>query len=251
MRSTLIAAVLLLVSVQAQAFKLYKTSSGKNVKWSSAMVEVVLDDSMAELGTREDVESVLKTAFGLWSRDASLPLSFKLVWDQCNEVSNDGNNCIFACHDRSLCYSRPEEKGGTTYISVSPSSGYISDVDIVLNADNWEWDVDGTNDRGLCMERVLSHEIGHFLGIDHSEERDAIMYPMMSRSAGEATELHWDDVDAAETLYENFVPIDGNETACSVSTVGASSTGSGYFLVYLIALVAAFRFRSRGRRENP
>ena len=249
MKAAFLVVFSLFVASQVSAFNLYKTRSGKRVRWSTVYVEVVLDDSLAELGSKEDVETALGEAFGIWSRDAMLPLSFELVWDECHDVSNDSNNCIYACSDRSVCYNRPEEKGGTTYVNVSPSTGYITDVDIVLNADSWEWDIDGTNEDGLCFSRVMSHEIGHFLGIDHSEDPEAIMYAVMSRNAVAADWLPVDDKDAATTLYDDFeeAPVTDDHNACSVAKVGRRGGHDSYVFGMLLALFAALRLRSRGR----
>jgi MYXO-CTERM domain-containing protein len=248
MKTVFLTVVLLSVAGTAEAYKLYHTKSGKNVRWATSYVEVVLDESMAILGEKDEVTEVLAQAFELWAMDADLPLTFDLVWDECGEVGNDGNNCIFACPDRSVCYGRPEEKGGTTYVSVNPSSGRITDADIVLNADTWEWDIDGTNEEGLCLGRVMSHEIGHFLGIDHSEEPDALMYPILSRDAEVAESLHFDDREAAVTLYENFVEMDENAGAnCAVANVGKSGVDAGYWALLMVGLFAALRIRRRGR----
>ena len=248
MKSVFFTVVLLLSASYAEAYNLYHTKSGKKVRWATSYIEVVLDESMAILGPKPEVKEVLRAAFELWAYDANLPLHFDLVWDDCGEVANDGNNCIFACADREVCYGRPEEKGGTTYVSVSPSSGHISDADVILNADNWEWDLDGTNEDGLSLGRVMSHEIGHFLGIDHSDEPEAIMYPILSRDAEVAENLHVDDKEAAVTLYEDFEEVDENAGAtCSVAYVGQSGVGDNYLLLLIVSIIAAIHIRRQGR----
>jgi hypothetical protein len=244
MKSFLLVFCLLILSTNASAYKLYKTSSGKNVRWATSHVEIVLDGSLLALAAKEDVEAVIREAFELWELDATLPISFELIWDSCNEVADDGNNCIFACEDKSKCYDRPDEKGGTTFLNISPSRGTITDVDIVLNADDWEWDVNGNRENGLNFARVLSHEIGHLLGIDHSEEPRAIMYPSLSVSDKSIPSLHDDDVDAAETLYEGFVETSpGDISACSVSNVGAVDSRRAGIFGLLISMLAVLGIR--------
>ena len=50
--------------------------------------------------TLRAVEAALQDAFDIWALDANLPLTFDLVWDDCDKAGNDGNNCIFACADQ-------------------------------------------------------------------------------------------------------------------------------------------------------
>lgn len=244
MKSFTLVLFLSLVSADAFAYKLYKTGSGKNILWTREVVEIILDDSLKGLGSKAEIEAEVAKCFAVWEDGAGLPVTFDLIWDTCNEVKDDGNNCIFACENKSDCYARPEEKGGTTYLNISPSTGAITDADIVLNADDWEWDVNGNLSEGLAFDRVLVHEIGHLLGIDHTDVEEAIMYPTLSISNKEEPVLHDDDVDAAETLYANFEDFEPTEvSACSVSNVGATNSGAGLFGL-LMTLLTYIRIRS-------
>ena len=239
--------ILSLVSTTAFSYKLYKTEGGQYIRWNKTVVEIVLDDSLKGLASKAEIEAEVSESFKLWEKGAALPVTFELIWDTCDEVKDDGNNCIFACEHKPDCYARPEEKGGTTYLNISPSTGSITDADIVLNADDWEWDVNGNLPEGLAFDRVLSHEIGHLLGIDHSEEKEAIMYASLSISNKETPALHDDDVAAGETLYADFEESQPTEvSACSVSNVGAANSGVGLFGL-LIALFAYIRIRSPRR----
>lgn len=244
MKSFTLALFLSLISTNVLAYKLYKTGSGKNILWTRSVVEIVLDDSLKGLASKSEIEAEVAKCFKLWEDGAALPVTFELVWDTCNEVKDDGNNCIFACEDKSDCYARPEEKGGTTYLNISPSTGSITDADIVLNADDWDWDVNGNLPEGLAFDRVLVHEIGHLLGIDHTDVKEAIMYPTLSISNKEEPVLHDDDIQAAVALYANFEDAEPTEvSACSVSKVGATNSGAGLFGL-LMALLTYVRIRS-------
>ena len=53
---------------------------------------------------------------------------------------------------------------------------------------------------GINLESVSVHEIGHALGLLHSDVSDSIMYPYYTQPSGPVT-LHQDDVDGINALY--------------------------------------------------
>lgn len=80
-------------------------------------------------------------------------------------------------------------------------SGEIVDADIALNSARHDFTV--TDDVGTVrydLVSVLTHEVGHFLGLDHSDDPQAVMYWQYS-SGTLNRDLHQDDIDAICTVY--------------------------------------------------
>uniref|UniRef100_A0A4W5QEJ0 Matrix metalloproteinase-9 n=1 Tax=Hucho hucho TaxID=62062 RepID=A0A4W5QEJ0_9TELE len=76
-------------------------------------------------------------------------------------------------------------------------------------------------DRGYSLFLVAAHEFGHALGLDHSNIRDALMYPMYSYV--EDFSLHEDDVEGIQYLYGcNIIPttthpVDPSQDPCQIN----------------------------------
>jgi len=87
------------------------------------------------------------------------------------------------------------------------STGEILDVDMEINESRGPYRVcpatgcDGTTDRGVDLENVLTHELGHYLGLAHSTDMDATMFA--SAVAGETVkrDLDIDDIAGICEIY--------------------------------------------------
>lgn len=99
-----------------------------------------------------------------------------------------------------------------TSVTYRISNGEIVDADIDVNAQFFEVGiVRGLQDSGLLdLQNVLTHEIGHFLGLDHTQEathvgpgtfRDATMFESAGLGETSKRALHPDDIAGLCTIY--------------------------------------------------
>lgn len=142
------------------------------------------------------------------------------------------------------------------------STGEILDVDMEINERRGPYGIcppEGCLDmRTVDLENVVTHEMGHYLGLAHSTEPDATMYA--SALAGETIkrDLSADDMAGICTVYPpgrpsgecDFAPRGGLvlhcETGCSVAAPGVPSRSLGLFTIALAALATiVLRRRSR------
>jgi hypothetical protein len=120
--------------------------------------------------------------------------------------ANDGVNLI--CF---VCSSSDFGSGGDTlaitYTSFDTTSGQIVDADILFNqADNFDGGTATCSaNASNCsdLQTVASHEIGHFLGLDHSAVTSAVMYPF---APDMQHNLSSDDVAGISNTYPSSAP---------------------------------------------
>jgi hypothetical protein len=72
-----------------------------------------------------------------------------------------------------------------------------------MHFDIRNWWLDGTNVLGDDAESTALHELGHVLGLQHSDDRDAIMYPSILRTTKKRG-LGGDDLDVLYRLYPGW-----------------------------------------------
>ena len=235
MKSVFFFILVLFFSQIANAFSVRTTKYGDLVRWESDEIDVYLSPTLEKLGPAEQVYSAVEDAFATWIDEAEIEFQVNFIYAPCEPgyVSSGKNtNCIAV---KSSLTSGNEDAGGNASITYSQSSGEIFDGDIVfyLEAGNWKFE-DDTD--GLDFYHVALHEIGHFLGLTHSEVDRAVMYPTVNLHTRKVSTLDEDDIWGALALYDS----DGLDVAnsCQMSPVRTtSSTAHKGILALLIALL--------------
>ncbi len=142
------------------------------------------------------------------------------------------------------------------------STGEILDVDMEVNELRGPYGVcppEGCVDNRLVdLENVLTHELGHYLGLAHSADPEATMFA--SAAAGETTkrDLAGDDIEGICAIYPRGTPsgdcnhaprgglrLDCRPDSCSVAHVGGR--GAGVLAFGALPLLLLVRRRTRRR----
>lgn len=144
------------------------------------------------------------------------------------------------------------------------STGEILDVDMEMNERRGPFGIcpdAGCVERTVDLENVITHELGHYLGIAHSEEIEATMYA--SAVAGETIkrDLHPDDIEGLCVTYPAGTPggacdhtprggvdLDCEVRGCACSAGPRTPSPFGLFAFGLLALIA--RRARAGRRRS-
>lgn len=183
------------------------------------------------------LQDAVTAAFATWSTAPNTALSLSRGTDsQISSPAFDGINLIcFTCStdfnsDGTLAVTFTTTANGAgaddKHGGKSRFAGQILDADILFNP-AVTFTMDGSS--GSDLQTVLTHEIGHFLGLDHSAIVKATMFPYappMERTLGS------DDVAAISLLYPK--PSPDLETG-SISGKITMTDGSAVFGAHVFA----------------
>ena len=89
-----------------------------------------------------------------------------------------------------------------TSVHLSPTTGIIQDADIELNTAHHVFTVSDDELRTrVDVQNTVAHEVGHFLGLDHSSETDSTMFKQASQGELTKRSLSNDDLAGLCSIY--------------------------------------------------
>ncbi|XP_051055570.1 stromelysin-2 [Phodopus roborovskii] len=137
---------------------------------------------------KESVDSAIEKALKVW--EEVTPLKFSRRWEGEADImisfaaGEHGDFYPFDGPGQSLAHAYP------------PGPGFYGDVHFDED-EKWTLGPSGTN-----LFLVAAHELGHSLGLFHSDKKEALMYPVYRFSTSPAQfQLSQDDIDGIQSLY--------------------------------------------------
>jgi hypothetical protein len=205
--------------------------TGANGKISDALLNTIRDSFDA--WTRVDCSNFRMEFVGLTEADVA---SFD------KEGGIAGNENILTWLD-DWPYDR--DAYALTSVTFDSRNGRIQDADIEMNDDIFQFTI-GDEQVLVDVQNTLVHEIGHFLGLDHSSDADATMYFSAREGETKKRTLAQDDIDGICTIY----PDGSGELSCTKNeggdsvveddavcmSVGAASALPGLWTLFAAAL---------------
>lgn len=142
-----------------------------------------------------------------------------------------------------------------TVVSFNPETGELYDADVELNSTAASFTT-GDDVVGIDLEAIITHEAGHFLGLDHSDEPTSTMYARYRPGTVDGRSLEADDVDGICTSYPSNRAVTGSSCdplggytdctgGCSTSTEPRPRTWGGFLALGLLTVALFGRARSR------
>jgi hypothetical protein len=239
MMSRLTAAVVLsaalLAAADAGAFVREKAEGSlKPLYWPGLPVPFAINAACA--GPQEDTATCLSTvqaSFDVWTQPPCTVLRFD--YQGTTDRTDVGYLPGPAADNVNIVIwyltGWPAEYGSQalalTTTTYDPSTGIIVDADLEVNGEDFPWRVLATEDtRYMDIGNTLTHEAGHFLGLDHVNDPGTTMYPTAPPGEVSKRALSSDDIDGVCTCYPVAGYDGGTESGGGAAIPNGSSGGS-------------------------
>jgi len=213
--------------VGAAATGLHAWAAYTTARWANVATFTLNRSSVTDVSASQ-AAAAIQTAMGAWNgAGAGTLLALSGGDTNVTQLANDGVNAIMF---------RQATNGGAIASNYTwwDGSNHIIDSDVVF----WNYGrvfftgASGCSG-GYYIEDVITHELGHGLGLDHSSFIDstgatATMYPSTGYCDQNFRTLSSDDIDGVRALYPNGVSGGGGgSTSNSAPTVSISSPANG------------------------
>jgi hypothetical protein len=183
-------------------------TSGQPLFWPTSCVGISLQrDSSVHIAFKyfEQVAQRSMLAWtGLECADGAATIGFSQLDEvSCNktEYNTSGTNTnVILFQDTKWVYKGVDNTLAKTTVTFNDDTGEILDADIEINHANNNFTI---SDMVIeyDLEAVLTHELGHLIGIDHTPDFDATMFAGYEPGTIDQRTLEEDDVLAACEAY--------------------------------------------------
>jgi hypothetical protein len=268
-------------------------TQGRPLHWANSCLtySVQVDGSPKSKLDADQVQAFVEQAFSAWKSarcaDGGSP-RFEVQFQSfvscdrqeavCDDTNKNANVVMF--HDSG--WLEGSSRIGVTTPTGGTQSGLVVDADIEINSQNFSFASDPSGMMSTSLLYVLTHEIGHFLGIAHTPVSGAVMYEGLQSVPFSRNLISPDDAAAICAAYppgpqlhcswppaSNYdacaIPL-GEDPPCKLASLTQDGAGCGCHLAatangrtlppvaafgLMLSALAARRARSRRRPPVP
>jgi len=252
-------------------------TDGAKLFWPTSCISYAMNENGTQDLDPVDTRDIIRKTFQAWTdvpcpKGGNASMTFEErdpVSCKRSEYNKDAPNLnVVLFQDDDWKYRGIDGTLAKTSVTYNDQTGEIYDADIEVNAANNTVTItDNPAKVEYDLQAILTHEVGHFIGIAHSAESSAVMFSSYSPGSTSQRKLTADDIDAVCAIYPpksgvacNSMPRGGFSASCdepdkgglcAVSAVGsaderkaAPGTPASFAVMGLGVLAAALSRRA-------
>jgi len=257
-------------------------TTGEKLAWKSACIGYSLQRDGTSNIPMKHVRPAIARCFASWvdleCEDGTATMSFSELADvACRQTefnSDDANANIVLFQDTKWKYTSVDNNLAKTTVTFDDETGEILDADIEINHAYNFFTISDENVQ-YDLESVVTHEVGHFIGLDHAVDPSATMNATYERGTIELRSIELDDIEGACAAYPsdrdakcNTKPSGGLRDTCgktaaekegdtteeeggcsAASHASGARRGVGAVGASFLVVVGALEVRRRARRK--
>lgn len=217
-------------------------TTGVPLAWPGLCVGFSLQKDLTFDLSPDAVRAAIQDGFAAWSDLDCGKGQASLAFSELSEVTckrteysaTEPNANVILFQDTKWVYHGPNDTLAKTTVTFDHETGEILDADIEVNHAYNELTVHDDN-VVYDLRSIMTHEIGHFIGLDHTPDTEATMFAAYDEGDTKQRTLETDDVDAACEVYPpgrrgTCAPTPrnglGNECAGAATTADGATTES-------------------------
>ena len=201
---------------------------GKTLHHDNPNIVMQLDPSSFQGLDSEAVRSAVQLSMAQWNAVPRSALNFTLGADVQNADYNASNHVIYYDSNNSSGWFG----GGSMTVAITPiqystGDGSIQDIDVIFNGRRWDFST-GIVPGDFDIQDVLTHELGHVAGLDHSPVHGSSMWPYVSPGQWLHRSISEDDKSGAVAAARQggFAQIRGKLRRTNSNPVAGGAVGA-------------------------
>ncbi|MDB4944043.1 MAG: hypothetical protein JWP97_3577 [Labilithrix sp.] len=255
-------------------------TDGAKLYWPTSCVGFSLNQQGTEALDPDETFATLRKTFQAWTEvdcpgGGRASITFEErgpVSCHKSEYNKEGHNLnVVLFQDNDWKYRGIDATLAKTSVTYNDQTGEIYDADIEINTANNNMTIsDPPKKVAYDLQAIITHEVGHFIGIAHSGDDSSVMAPTYSPGSIAQRTLTPDDIEAVCAIYppnsgvvcdpeprggfsESCAsPVETRSGVCSAAPLAKDAGGAGtasFAVMGLGALAVARRVRSSRRKS--